>query len=242
MAEFDSYARDYEALHGERVRVSGFPASHFDEYKIVEVARQIERAGWRDRPIKFLNFGCGIGKSERYVRERLPAADIYGVDVSARSIEAARERNRDLASVTFAVSDGESIPFDTEFDVVFVANVFHHIPRAAHGRLLRVLRGVLRDGGLLFLFEHNPLNPVTVKTVRACAFDEGAVLLPPWYARGILREAGFAHSTINFTLFFPAPLARLAPLEKYLRKLPFGAQYYCLARAGETSPPTRTDL
>jgi SAM-dependent methyltransferase len=230
VAEFDSYAHDYEALHGESVRASGFPASHFDEYKIKEVARQLARVGWRDRAIKFLNFGCGIGKSERYVRERLPAADIYGVDVSAKSIEVARERNRDLGGVSFAVFDGRSIPFDTEFDVAFVANVFHHVPRAEHVRTLRTLGGALKPGGLLFLFEHNPINPLTRKTVRDCPFDEGAVLLQPWYTRRILREAGFARSTINFTLFFPAPLARLAPLEKYLRKLPLGAQYYFVAR------------
>jgi SAM-dependent methyltransferase len=230
MAEFDSYAHDYEELHAESVRASGFPASYFDEYKIKEVARQLERVGWRDRAIKFLNFGCGIGKSERYARERLPAADIYGVDVSAKSIEAARERNRDLGGVSFAVFDGDSIPFATEFDVAFVANVFHHIPRAEHARVLRALREALKPGGLLFLFEHNPLNPLTRKTVRECPFDEGAVLLEPWYTRRILREAGFARSAINFTLFFPAPLARFAPLEKYLRKLPLGAQYYFVAR------------
>lgn len=234
MAEFDSYAHDYEALHGESVRASGFPPSYFDEYKIKEVARQLERAGRRDRAIKFLNFGCGIGKSERYVREQLPAADIYGVDVSAKSIEAARERNRDLGGVSFAVFDGGSIPFDVAFDVVFVANVFHHIPRSDHAGVLRALRDALKPGGLLFLFEHNPLNPLTRKTVRDCPFDEDAVLLEPWYARRILREAGFAHATINFTLFFPAPLVRLAPLEKYLRKLPLGAQYYFAARRGDS--------
>jgi SAM-dependent methyltransferase len=230
MAEFDSYAHDYEALHGESVRASGFPASHFDEYKIKEVARQLARVGWQDRAIKFLNFGCGIGKSERYVRERLPRAEVYGVDVSAKSIAAARERNRALSNVSFAVFDGESIPFDTQFDVVFVANVFHHVPRAEHVRTLRTLAVALKPGGLLFLFEHNPLNPLTRKTVRDCPFDEGAVLLQPRYTRRILREAGFARSTINFTLFFPAPLARLAPLEKCLRKLPLGAQYYFVAR------------
>lgn len=230
VAEFDSYAHDYEAMHAESVRASGFPASYFDEYKIKEVARQLARIGWATRPIKFLNFGCGIGKSEGYVRERLPAADIYGVDVSEKSIELARERNRELANVSFAVFDGASIPFATKFDVVFVANVFHHVPRSEHVRILRTLRAALNPAGLLFLFEHNPLNPATRKTVRDCPFDEGAVLLQPRYTRRILAEAGFAESTINFTLFFPAPLARLAPLEKYLRKLPLGAQYYFMAR------------
>jgi SAM-dependent methyltransferase len=234
VAEFDSYAHDYEALHAESVRSSGFPASYFDEYKIREVARQLARRGWATRPIKFLNFGCGIGKSERYVRERLPEADIYGADVSEKSIEAARERNRALANVSFEVFDGETIPFDVSFDAAFVANVLHHVPRAEHARVLRVLRGALKPGGLLFLFEHNPLNPLTRKTVRDCPFDEGAVLLEPWYTRRILREAGFAHTEINYTLFFPAPLARLAPLEKYLRKLPLGAQYYYVARRGDS--------
>lgn len=233
VAEFDSYAHDYEALHAESVSASGFPVSYFDEYKIKEVARHLARIGWRDRAIKFLNFGCGIGKTERYARAELPNADIYGVDVSEKSIELARARNCDLDGVSFAVFDGRTLPFDARFDVVFVANVFHHVPRAEHVELLRLLRGALRPGGLLFLFEHNPLNPLTRKTVRACAFDEGAVLLAPWYTRAILKESGFIETTLRFTLFFPAALRALIPFEKYLRKVPLGAQYYFIARRGE---------
>jgi SAM-dependent methyltransferase len=233
VAEFDSYAHDYEALHAESVRASGFPASYFDEYKIKEVARYLARVGWQESAIKFLNFGCGIGKTERYARAALPHADIYGVDVSQRSIELARERNRDTGGVSFAVFDGRALPFDMQFDVVFVANVFHHIPRAEHVALLRLLRGALRPGGLLFLFEHNPLNPLTQRAVRACAFDADAVLLAPRYARRILKASGFTETTLRFTLFFPAPLRALIPLERFLRWLPVGAQYYFIAQRGE---------
>lgn len=234
MTEFDSFAHDYEALHGENVRASGFHVSYFDEYKIREVAAHLARLGWHNRPLDFLNFGCGIGKSELFVRERLPLARVCGVDVSAESIAVARQRNRALADVSFAVFDGHTLPFDAKFDVAFVANVFHHVARSEHTAMLRLLHKSLKPGGLLFFFEHNPLNPITVKTIRNCPFDKDAVLLPPWYARRIIGAAGFRQRTLRFTLFFPKPLAALLPLEKYLRKLPLGAQYYFVARKGET--------
>ena len=113
--------------------------------------------------------------------------------------------------------------------MILVANVLHHVPRAEHVAMLRVLRAALTPAGQLFLFEHNPWNPVTVRAVETCAFDQDAVLLSPTYAGKILAAAGFSRRRLRFTLFFPKALSRLAPLEKFLRKCPLGAQYYFIA-------------
>lgn len=230
LSEFDQFARDYEVILNGNIKFSGFPPSYFDEYKVKEVAGYLTSLGWQDKEIKFLNFGCGIGKSEKYIRQYLPHSKIYAVDVSQESIAYAKEKNKEMKDLWFSVSDGESLPFDTSFDVIFTANVFHHIPRERHLHTLRMLNQALRPNGLLFLFEHNSWNPITVRTVAACPFDEDASLLSPLYTRKILAQADFNWRKIRFKLFFPKPLAFLTPLEKYLRKIPLGAQYYFIAR------------
>ena len=228
-AEFDAVAEDYDALHQENVRASGYPTSYFAEYKAKELAGRLLGRGRAKGALKLLNFGCGIGNGEGFLRQHLPMATIYGVDVSQKSIARARERHRELAGVHFSAFDGRTLPWDFPFDAILVANVLHHVPRSGHAELLRTLHTALAPGGELFLFEHNPWNPVTVRAVETCAFDRDAVLLPPTYAGKILAAAGFRRRTLRFTLFFPKPLAALTPLERFLRKVPLGAQYYYIA-------------
>ena len=229
-AQFDSFAHDYDSLQKENVKASGYSTSYFAEYKIKEVASHLASIGLAEKRINLLNYGCGIGNSERYIRKHLPKSVIYSVDTSPKSIEYARERHKDLQNIYFSVLGGQKVPFNLSFDVIFIANVLHHIPRAQHLSTLCMLNQALNPSGHLFLFEHNPLNPVTVRAVKACPFDKGVVLLSPLYARGVLSQARFDRTNLRFTLFFPKALEFLTPAEKYLRRVPLGAQYYFIAR------------
>lgn len=228
--DFDCMADTYEALHRQNTKSSGYSTSYFAEYKVKEVAGHLKEIGWAGRGIRVLNFGCGIGNSEAYIRKYLPTSLIYSVDVSRKSVEYARHKNKDLQDVYFSVFDGRVIPFDVAFDVIFVANVIHHVPREQHAEVLSLLNHSLRPSGLLFLFEHNPLNPLTVKAVRECPLDKGILLLSPSYTRRLLSQVGFCETSLRFTLFFPGFLSTLTPMERYLRKCPLGAQYYFIAK------------
>lgn len=228
--DFDSWVHEYDDAHAENVKLSGFPTHYFDEYKIKEIAGFLKDRGLIDKKIAFLNFGCGKGKSEKFIRAHIPNAVIYSIDTSQKSIEFAKTANKAIVDLHFSFFDGRKIPFDVSFDVVFVANVFHHIPRSRQEDVLREIHRVLSASGRLFLFEHNPLNPVTVRTIKACPFDEGVVLLSPTYTNRLLKRVGFSRRAIRFTLFFPKLFSLFIPLEKYLRKLPLGAQYYFIAQ------------
>jgi SAM-dependent methyltransferase len=230
MSEFDKFAGKYEDIHAENIKASGYAPSYFDELKIREIYGCLKSEGKEAREMKFLNFGCGIGKSERYIRKYFPGAMIYSVDVSGESVKAARERNKDLEGLRFETFDGFNIPFEVEFDVIFIANVLHHVPFERHLLLLKNLCGSLAEKGALFLFEHNPLNPLTVRAVNSCEFDKDARLLNPLYTRAILTKSGFSRRKVRFVIFFPRLLSYLSPCEKYLRKVPFGAQYYYIAK------------
>ncbi len=222
-AEFDRFAAEYREQHAASIRLSGETPEYFAEYKIRDVAEAI--AG---TPRRILDFGGGVGNSLPYMRRYFPTSEITILDPSAASLDIAAKRFPGQA--TFQHFDGTTIPFaDGAFDLVFTACVFHHIPAAEHVGLLREIGRVLAPGGSFFLFEHNPLNPLTLHAVRNCAFDENAVLIGAGEMRERFAAAGFFRSETRFRLFFPRFLAKLRPLERYLTGLPLGAQYFIRA-------------
>ena len=232
MSLFDQYAHNYNEGHARAVKSTGFEPAYFHEYKIREVFNYLKSRGLDCRDISFLNVGCGIGESEPYIKSYFPDSRVYGIDVSAESIDVARETRKDLAGVTYEPYDGEDIPFGIDFDVVFIANVFHHIRREKHLAMLRTLYHKLKEGGFIFLFELNPLNPLTLWIAfrNDYKFDKDSKLLNPCYTGRLLSACGFRERQITYTIFFPKHLSFLIPLEKHLRKVPLGAHYYYAAR------------
>src|SRR6266540_2986441 len=92
------------------------------------------------------------------------------------------------------------------------------------------LRRVLKGGAHLFLFEHNPYNPLTLRVVRTCPFDSGVRLLRLPYATRIVRSAGFRVDRPRYCFFFPHSVRLLRPAEVYMDWLPLGGQYYVVGR------------
>ena len=182
-----------------------------------------------DAPCSVLDFGTGIGSSLPYLREFFPAADIIGLDVSARSLAVAAQRFPDVAQLVNY--GGDDIPLaEGSCDLIFSSCVFHHIEAERHVATFARLRRLLSPGGRMVIFEHNPINQVTRYIVATCPFDENAVLIPSGELRRRQVEAGFGAVDIRYTGFFPGPLAALRPLEPLLGRLPVGAQYYTWAR------------
>jgi ubiquinone/menaquinone biosynthesis C-methylase UbiE len=222
-AEFDQFAHDYEQQHAASIRMSGEAPDFFARYKIEDVAATLMAAG--RHPNRILDFGAGIGNSLGPMRAVFPDAEIVLLDPSAQSLDMAAKRFPGQAH--FTPFDGETIPFpDDRFDVVFVACVFHHIPEQLQAGLLGEIARVLAPGGSLFLFEHNPLNPLTRQAVRNCPFDKDAVLIAANDMRARIAAAGLPDARAVYRIFFPRPLARLRPLERFLTRFPLGAQYF----------------
>ena len=91
-------------------------------------------------------------------------------------------------------------------------------------QLLEGVASKLCVGGRVVIFEHNPYNPLTVKAVRACPFDDDAVLLAPGEVRRLLQTRVFGSVRQDYVLFFPHVLRALRPFEPLLRRCPLGAQ------------------
>lgn len=222
-AEFDKYADEYRALHARNIRMSGESPEYFAEYKIVDTAKLAKARGLGGQ-LKVLDFGSGIGNSIPFFAKHFPGAELTCIDVSERSLEVSQERFSGLAQ--YRTFDGVALPFaDASFDVIFVACVFHHIPEENHVRLFRELRRVLGGNGMLVVFEHNPRNPLTVRAVKDCPFDENAVLIDAPVLASRIEAGGFERTKSTYRMFFPGSLRFLRFVEPFLGWLPLGAQY-----------------
>jgi SAM-dependent methyltransferase len=227
-SEFDRFADEYRNQHATNIAVTGESPEFFAEYKIIDIAAVLKARRLSDGAPRVLDFGAGIGNSVPHFRKHLPNSTITCVDVSSKSLELGRSNYGDLA--TFVHFDGDELPFaDGSFDVVLVACVMHHIDHAKHVAVLSQLRRMLSPTGLLFVYEHNPYNPLTVNAVNTCPFDENAVLVKPGRMSAALAAAGFSKSAVRFRIFFPHFLRKLRVMEKYLRWCPLGAQYVAIA-------------
>lgn len=225
LSEFDKFAEEYKSTLNASVSLSGDSSDYFAEYKIKEVSRECMQHKIFDGEI--LDFGCGTGTSTPYFKKYFRKSKLTGVDVSNSSLEIAKSRFGDVDYVQF---DGSKLPYkDNSFDIIFTACVFHHIDEEQHGELLSEIRRVLTPEGRFFLFEHNPFNPLTIKIVNNCPFDENAVLIPSGKIITRLRGANFSAVRRRYCLFFPKFLSFLRNFEPKLYWCPLGAQYYVSA-------------
>lgn len=226
-AEFDRYSSDYRDLLASGLGPFGQDLDHYAAYKVKDVANVVTREALRCEEI--LDFGAGIGTSVPHFLRLMPKAKLVCADVSAASLDIIRARFG--SAVTCEHLGADDLPFaDDSFDVVFAACVFHHIPANDHVRVLTALRRALRPAGRLFIFEHNPLNPVTRRVVEGCPFDADAELIRASAMRNRLRLAGFTTVAKRYRLFFPEALSALRPLERCLGWCALGAQYSLIAR------------
>ncbi len=101
-----------------------------------------------------LEAGCGVGAQTVTLARNSPDARFTCLDVSSRSLEAARARARaaSLENVTFQQADLFELPYpEASFDHVFVCFVLEHLRRP--GEALAILRSRLKPGGTLTVIE-----------------------------------------------------------------------------------------
>lgn len=223
-AEFDQYADDYEAQHRASIGASGEEPAYFARYKIAALQRLLPQA-----PTSILDFGSGVGNSTPHFRAFYPQASLTLADPSERSLQMSKARNGGDEAHVQIIDDRLPVA-DGSFDLVFTACVLHHIPEAQHDLWLRETLRAARPGGALVIFEHNPLNPLTVRAVKACPFDADAVLMRAGVLAARVEAAGWRDARVRYQVFFPNALRALRPLEPYLGHVPMGAQYAIVAR------------
>ena len=229
--EFDVHAKTYNEVLDESIGFSGEASAYFAEYKIKDLHRELAAQGVdTTAALRLLDFGCGVGASIPYLRQYFAQAELLGVDVSEESLGLARSRHGKLAS--FLKMSESELPAEAKaLDAAYAMCVFHHIDECQHVELLSEIRSRLKPNGLLMVYEHNPLNPLTVRVVNNCPFDVNAKLICASFMAQRCRQAGFKDVSVRYRVFFPGFLRIFRFAEGLLMWLPLGGQYYvrCLA-------------
>jgi len=218
--DFDNFTHNYNELLGESTRFFTSDEEYFASYKIDIVHRMIQGPVTR-----ILEFGCGIGRNIPFLKAAFPNASICGSDLAPASLEIARNENKE---VDFFLEDNNE-PEMGAFDLIVVAGVFHHIPPNLRSDVFNSLYERLSLNGRIIIFEHNPFNPITRRIVSNCPYDEDAILLKPSEVRKHLTKAGFAVEDQSFCLFIPPRFSKFVYIERLLKWLPLGGQYWIQA-------------
>ena len=228
---FNNYAKTYKQGLTKTLKISGFSPNYFHNYKAKDLFLYLKNKNMEKKPLKILDFGCGVGCSDPFLSHYFPKSTIYACDISDESIKCAKKENAGFKNLIYSTYKDNKLPFDEKFDVIFVANVFHHISRKMQQSTINMLKENLVKGGMLIIFEHNPYNPATdlLALLTDYRYDKNTNLLTPAYMKKILKNAGFNNLDVTYRIFFPGILKIFAPYEKYLNKCPLGAHYYYIA-------------
>jgi SAM-dependent methyltransferase len=223
-AEFDRYAREYDALLKDSIRERFTQDPEFFHLrKWLLLQEFLERWSIPSQKCSWLDIGCGKGELLRFGRANFREA--AGCDPSAAMLNECADLN-----VRRQTENG-ALPFgDSSFDVVTAACVYHHLDHAERLALTAEARRVLRPGGLFVIFEHNPWNPATRLIVSRTPVDANAVLLTARETRALLSGAGLRVRKTCYYLYLPQSLyRRFSGLERFLGAIPAGGQYAVFA-------------
>ena len=151
------------------------------------------RAGFDGKPLKILDVGCGTGVFAARIREALPQAKVWGMDLVAAMLAKGRSRwQAHRGKIVPVQGDSERLPFcEGAFDVVTCANSFHHYPHQE--RAVAEMRRVLKPGGRLILVDGSRDDPWGWFIFDVCvAAVEGDVLhASDRRVRSLFARAGF---------------------------------------------------
>lgn len=143
--ELTAVSTDFSNVYEDERRAEsyadlGFPGTYYLAYR--DIPEIVERhVGGRQA----LDFGCGTGRSTRFLREL--GFDVIGVDISRSMLERAKELDPD--GEYRLVPDGALPDLDpASFDLVLSVFTFDNIPAIEHkATLFRALGGLLAANG-----------------------------------------------------------------------------------------------
>lgn len=217
--DFDDYADRYEGMLQDQLAFFSADRGYFSEYKVMTM-----RANGLQAPRSILDFGCGIGLTLPYLQKHFPQASLYATDISRKSLDHVASHHPGVTALADADVDAH------RFDLILLAGVLHHVPPAQRPALMERLARLLTPEGSVYVFEHNPYNPVTRRMVSTCPFDQDAHLLSRRDLLALMAQSGaLKPKASGYCLFFPERLGGLRRLEPALRWLPLGGQYFVRA-------------
>lgn len=226
--EFDTIADNYSDLLEDSVSSIGIgDHEYFNSYKIYYFKHIFKQKLLNNNgQIKILDYGCGVGLLSKDILNAFPQSQIGGFDISSESIKAVPASLRKNQNIF--TSDINKLDYD--YDFAILSTVLHHVPPADRDEVLINIYERLKPDGQVIIIEHNMKNPLTVKSVKNCIFDNDAIMLNPNETKTLLVRNGFKQIKMHYTTFWPKQLSALKCLDKFIGWLPLGAQYTICAQ------------
>ena len=206
--EFDRHAASYDGgLDNPIKRMMGDSADQFIAVKARWLLRR--EPGLRTGGLAMLDYGCGAGDLMRVLAGMGTKASFTGCDVSTGMLAEVGQRWPQAfgtAPVT-APQEGALTPFaDGQFDVATISAVLHHVPIEERAAVYAELGRVVKPGGRIYVFEHNPRNPLVRYVIARTPIDENAILLDAREVQeGLLGAARYELET-DYLMFMPPGL------------------------------------
>ena len=103
--------------------------------------------------MNFLDIGCGTGWALGQIAKLIDDnGSFYGVDLSAKMIEKAKDNFKVKENFHFIKSNAESIPLDDNlFDIIICTNSFHHYLHP--DRALKEMYRLLKTDGKVYILD-----------------------------------------------------------------------------------------
>ena len=111
------------------------------------------RFGSLDRVGSFLDFAAGYGRSTRFLPHYLPAERITVAEIQSDAL--AFQAEQFGVSTLQSTTDPAALSTPHEYDFIFVASLFTHLPRATFGPWLAKLWEMVAPGGVLVVSIHD---------------------------------------------------------------------------------------
>ena len=187
-----------------KVEVKGFEAKHYDFLLQLGSFRKYGRmlknaiAAMNIQPDDaILDLGCGTGKNSCLMAEFLERRGrILGLDIGDEMISQFNKKCAAYPNINVEKKRiDKPLPYQNEFEKVFLSFFFHGFPDEKRNRILANARRALKDGGQLVIFDFNEFDPdskpfwfrIGFKKVECpLAFE---YITMDWKSR--LREQGF---------------------------------------------------
>jgi SAM-dependent methyltransferase len=205
---FDTVAAEYEAT------IPSYVMGHLPRRRVARAESLLPAGG------SVVDVGCGTGE----FLSTLPAGyRRVGLDVSEAMLAVARRKGLDVVH-----GSGDALPYaDAEFDLATTFAVLHHVIDVDRVRAtLREMCRVVRPGGAVLVWDHNPLNPYWPILMRRLPQDQGdEKLVQARTIVGELRAAGMSDIRLQRWTFTPEftpawALGAVTRLERGLERVP----------------------